>query len=63
MKAKRTQQREVGRIKLTHTQELVASLVDGEKLDLRLWVDSSSWKGWTKQGCDDLTKFWKHIIY
>jgi len=28
----------------------VASIVDGEKLDLRIWVDSNNYKGWTKQG-------------
>jgi len=30
--------------------ELVAFTVDSEKLDLRIWVDSSNYKGWTKQG-------------
>ena len=43
-------QKRLGRIRLTNTRELVASLVDGEKLDLRVWVDSKSYKGWTKQG-------------
>ena len=28
----------------------MASIVDGEKVDLRIWVDSNSYKGWTKQG-------------
>ncbi len=40
MKAKQTEQKEVGRVKLSDTQELVASLVDGEKLDLRVFVKS-----------------------
>lgn len=40
--------KEIGRIKLTHTRELVASLVDNEKLDLGVWVESDSYKGWTK---------------
>ena len=49
-KAKQIEQREIGRVKLSNTRELVASIVDGEKLDLRIWVDSNSYKGWTKQG-------------
>ena len=49
-KVKQTEQKEIGRIKLSDTRELVASIVDGEKLDLRIWVDSNSYKGWTKQG-------------
>ena len=49
-KLKQTGQQEIGRIKLSNTRELVASIVDGEKLDLRIWVDSNNYKGWTKQG-------------
>ncbi|MHC3130292.1 MAG: hypothetical protein IBV52_09485 [Candidatus Bathyarchaeota archaeon] len=49
-KAKQTEQREIGRVKLSNTRELVASIVDGEKPDLRIWVDSNNYKGWTKQG-------------
>ena len=49
-KVKQTGQREIGRIRLSSTRKLVASIVDGEKLDLRIWVDSNSYKGWTKQG-------------
>ena len=49
-KAKQTEQREIGRIKLSSSRELVASIVDGEKLDLSLEVDSNNYKGWTKQG-------------
>jgi hypothetical protein len=40
----------MGRVKLSNTREFVASIVDGEKLDLRIWVDSNNYKGWTKQG-------------
>lgn len=47
---KQTEQKEIGRIRLTDARELVASLIDDEKLDLRIWVDSESYKGWTKQG-------------
>ena len=50
MKVKQTGQKEIGRIKLSDTRELVASIVDSEKLDLRVWVDSRNYKGWTKQG-------------
>ena len=50
-KIKQTEQKEIGRIKLSNTRELVASIVDGEKLDLRrVWLDSKNYKGWTKQG-------------
>jgi len=49
-KVEEIEQREIGRIKLTGTQELVRSLVGNEKLDLRVWVESDTYKGWTKQG-------------
>jgi len=39
MTVKQGEQKEIGRIKLTDTRELVASLVDNEKLDLRVRVD------------------------
>ena len=50
MKAKQAEQKEIGRVKLSDTQDLVVSIVDGEKLDLRIWVDRNNYKGWTKQG-------------
>jgi len=50
MRVKQIEQKEIGRIELSNTRELVASLVDSEKLDLRIWVDSNNYKGWTKQG-------------
>ena len=50
MRRKQTEQKEIGRIKLTDTRELIASLVDNEKLGLRVWVESDTYKGWTKQG-------------
>ena len=49
-KVKQIEQRELGRIKLTDTQKLVRSLVDNEKLDLQAWVESDTYKGWTRQG-------------
>ena len=44
-KIRQTAQKEIGKIKLSNTRELVASIVDGEKLDLRIWVDSNNYKG------------------
>ncbi len=49
-KIRQTEQKEIGRIKLSNTRGLVASIIDAEKLDLRIWVDSNSYKEWTKQG-------------
>lgn len=43
--SKQIEQKEIGRIKLTDSQDLVASIIDGEKLDLRIWVESDSYKG------------------
>jgi len=50
MKTKQTEQKEIGRIKLSDTQDLVASLIDKEKLDLRIFVKSDSYTGATKRG-------------
>ena len=50
MRVKQTEQKEIGRIKLSNTRELVAFIVDGEKLVLRVWADSNNYKGWTRQG-------------
>ncbi len=49
-KVEEIEQRGIGRIKLTDTQELVRFLVGNEKLDLRVWVESDTYRGWTKQG-------------
>ena len=43
-------QREIGRVKLSDDQDLVASLVDNEKLDLRIWIKTDSYTGPTKRG-------------
>ena len=43
-------QKEIGKIKLTENQELVVTLVDNEKLDLRIWIDTGKYKGPTKRG-------------
>ncbi len=50
MKTKETEHKEIGRIKLSDTQDLVASLVDDEKLDLRIFVKTDSYTGVTKRG-------------
>ncbi len=49
-KTNQTEQKEIGRIKLSDTQDLVASLVDKEKLDLRIFIKSDSYTGATKRG-------------
>ena len=67
MRVKQTNQKEIGRIKLTDTQDLIASLVNGEKLDLRVFVKSDSYTGATKRGFrfylhdDNWTEFKKLI--
>lgn len=50
MKTKETEHKEIGRIKLSDTEDLVASLVDNEKLDLRIFVKTDSYTGATKRG-------------
>ncbi len=49
-KTNQTEQKEIGRIKLSDNQDLVASLVDNEKLDLRIFVKSDSYTEATKRG-------------
>jgi len=49
-KTKQTEQKEIGRVKLSDTQELVVSIVDNEKLDLRIFVKTDSYTGATKRG-------------
>jgi len=43
-------QKEIARIKLSDSQDLVATLVDNEKLDLRVYVNTDSYSGPTKRG-------------
>jgi len=43
-------QKEVARIKLRDSQDLVATLVDNEKLDLRVFVKTDAYSGPTKRG-------------
>lgn len=49
-KTNQTEQKEIGRIKLSDAQDLVASLVDNEKLDLRIFVKTDNYTGATKKG-------------
>jgi len=64
---KQSEQKEIGRIKLSDTQELIASLVDDEKVDLRIFLNTDSYKGPTKRGVrfylfdDNWTEFKKLI--
>ena len=50
MKVKQTEQKEIGRVKLGDTQDLVVSIVDDEKVDLRIFLNTDSYKGPTKRG-------------
>ena len=50
MKVKQTEQKEVGRIKLSDTQDLIVSIVDNERLDIRTWLNTDSYKGFTRKG-------------
>ena len=43
-------QKELARIKLGNNQELVATIVGNEKLDLRVFVNSDRYSGPTKRG-------------
>jgi len=49
-KIKQAEQKEIGRIKLSDTQDLIVSIVDNEKLDLRIFLNTDSYKGPTKRG-------------
>lgn len=45
-----TNQKEIARIKLSDSQDLVATIVDNEKLDLRVYMNTESYSGPTKRG-------------
>lgn len=47
---KEVEQREIGRTALSDEQELVITLVDQEKLDIRIWVKTDNYSGPTKRG-------------
>jgi len=42
--------KEIGKVTLKEEENLVATLVDKEKLDLRVWMDTEKYKGPTKRG-------------
>jgi len=48
--AKENNQKEIGRIELSDSQELVLSIVDDEKLDIRIWIKTDDYSGPTKRG-------------
>lgn len=43
-------QKEVARVRLNDHSELVATIVSDEKLDLRVFINTDSYKGPTKRG-------------
>lgn len=43
-------QKEIGRIRLSDSEDLVASVVNDEKIDLRIWLNNKDYKGYTKRG-------------
>jgi len=43
-------QKEVARVKLNDTSDLVAAIINNEKLDLRIYVNTNSYSGPTKRG-------------
>jgi len=47
---KQSQRKEIGRIRLSVNQDLVAFLINNEKLDLRIFVKTDSYTGATKRG-------------
>ena len=49
-KVKQTNQKEIGRIKLSDTQDLVVSLVNDERVDIRVWMKGKDYEGPTKRG-------------
>ncbi|MBA7496768.1 hypothetical protein ES702_07377 [subsurface metagenome] len=50
MKAKQANQKEIGRVKVSDTEELTATLVDDENLDLRIFVKTDSYSRPTRMG-------------
>ena len=49
-KQKRPEKKEIGRVSLSEGEDLILTLVDEEKLDLRVWMDTERYKGPTKRG-------------
>ncbi len=49
-KQKQPERRELGRVSLSEGEDLILTLVDQEKLDIRVWLDTERYKGPTKRG-------------
>ena len=47
---KQEEQRQVGRIRLSDSEDLVATIVSDERVDLRVWVETEKYQGPTKRG-------------
>lgn len=48
-KVKQSEQKEIGRVKLSDTQDLVVSLVGDERVDIRVWMEGKNYTGPTKR--------------
>jgi len=42
---KQEQQKQVGRIRLSDYEDLIVSIVDDERVDLRIWVETDKYSG------------------
>jgi len=49
-KVRQANQKEIGRVKLSDTQELVVSLIGGERVDIRVWMEGKNYTGPTRRG-------------
>ena len=49
-KQRKPERREIGRVTLREGEDLILTLVDQEKLDIRVWMDTQRYKGPTKRG-------------
>lgn len=48
--AKKVEQKEIDRIKLSDNEYLVVSMVDKRKIDIRIWMETDKYNGPTKRG-------------
>lgn len=48
-KKKAQEDKQISRVKLNDSSELVATIMGGEKLGLRVWIDTEDYKGRTKR--------------
>jgi len=47
---KNSKTKKIARIKLSETQKIVATLVDNEKLDIGIWLNTPKYAGFTTRG-------------